>query len=620
MRNFLAGAMALGLLSCSTAPSLSGRGEPDPHSFSNPDQISVTHVDLDLSVDFSRRVIRGAATLTLKHHREAPELILDTSKLNIKDIALDEGVPAEFRLAPTQKGLGEGLHIQVRPTTKTVTIVYETSPDAEALQWLTPAQTANGTHPFLYSQSQPVFARTWIPCQDSPGVRFTYSAKVSVPPALMVVMSASNPKKKSKHGLYEFKMPQPIPAYLLAIAVGDLQYRPFDRRSGVYTEARLMKRAHAEFVEVPKMMAAAERLFGPYPWEQYDLLILPPSFPFGGMENPRLSFITPSLLAGDRSLVSVVSHELAHSWTGNLVTNENLNHFWLNEGFTMFAERRIVEALYGDGARDLQAKNGETDLIETVESLMKENPEFTKLRMNLSSETNPDDAYSTVPYEKGYLFLRSIESQVGREAFDRFLRKYIETFQWKTIRTEQFLVFLEAELIRGDTGLRDRLRLQKWLYEPGLPEERPVIESAELHAADFAASAFAATGEFDRAALRRFSAYQWLRLISMIPRQISVDRLNQLDESEKLSGSSNAEIAFAWLKLGLEARNPATLKPVERFLGSTGRGKFVNPLFKILIQQPETRGFAEELYRRLKPTYHSIVQNRIEKLLREGVR
>ncbi len=606
--------------SCATLSSSSGVRERDPHSFSNPDEIAVTHLALDLSVDFERRVIRGAATWSLRHLQDASVLVLDSNKLNIKDVTLDEGTPTEFEIGASQKHLGEPLRIQVRPNTRTVTISYETSPEAEALQWLSPPQTANRAHPFLYSQSQPIFARTWIPCQDSPGVRFTYEAKVSVPPDLMAVMSATNPKKKNKRGFFEFRMPQPIPAYLLALAVGDLQYRSFDRRSGVYAESRLLGQAYSEFREVPKMIAAAEKLFGPYPWDQYDVLVLPPSFPFGGMENPRLSFLTPSLLAGDRSLVSVVSHELAHSWTGNLVTNQNLNHFWLNEGFTVFAERRIIEALYGTGARDLQAKNGETDLVETVQGFLKENPEFSKLRLNLSPETNPDDAYSSVPYEKGYLFLRSIENEVGRETFDRFLRKYIDQFQWKTIHTEQFLVFLEEELIRGDAGLRERLHLQKWLYEPGLPEERPVIESEALHAADFAASRFAATGEFDRVALRKFSAYQWLRFISEIPRSTSFAHLELLDESEKLSQSSNAEIAFAWLKLGLEARNPAALKPVERFLATTGRGKFVNPLFKLLIQNPDTRGWGVDLYRKLKPTYHSIVQNRIEKLLRESVR
>lgn len=619
MTKSLLSLLVVGLLSCTTAQnSPTNFEEADPHSFSNPSEVTMTHLNAELGVDFDRKVISGTAILTLRHNKPSQTLVLDSNNLKIRSVVLDDGKPTKFEIGEGTKGLGQPLRIAITEDTKTVKIVYETSPEAEALQWLTREQTANRQHPFLYSQSQPVFARTWIPCQDSPGIRFTYEAKVTVPLQLLAVMSAENPKMRNRTGVYEFKMPQPIPAYLLALAVGDLEYRPFDRRTGVYTESSLMARAHAEFQQLPKMMAAAENLFGPYQWGQYDILVLPPSFPFGGMENPRLSFLTPSLLAGDRSLVSVVAHELAHSWTGNLVTNANLNHFWLNEGFTTFAERRIVEALYGVDARELQAKNGESEALETIEGFNKDNtPEYSKLRMKLSSDVNPDDAFSSVPYEKGYLFLRSIEAQVGREAFDGFLRQYIETFKWRAINTEQFLEFLEKNLVKGDAQLRSRLNIQAWVYEPGMPAARPVIESKALQAADSLASGFMSDGTVDMSALATFSVFQKLRFISMIPRDVDHKRLDRLDATARLSQSRNAEIMFAWLKLGLEANYPVALRHVEGFLESIGRGKFVNPLFKLLIERAETRAMAEAMYRRLKPGYHSIVQNRIEKLLKE---
>lgn len=596
--------------------------EEDPSSFSNPHEISVDHLDLNLAVDFDRRVLKGKATWNLIQHQRGTSLVLDTSDLKIEKVEVDgkETKAFSFGIPGSKKsGFGQPLKIEVatdaKKTATKIAITYETAPHAEALQWLDPLQTANGLQPYLYSQSQPNLARTWVPCQDTPSVRFDYTARVTVPPQLLAVMSAENPKRKNTSGVYTFRMPQKIPSYLLALAVGDLEYRAYDKRAGVYTESKTMDRAHSEFVSLPKMIQTAEKLYGPYRWGQYDILVLPPSFPFGGMENPRLSFVTPSLLAGDHSLVSVVAHELAHSWTGNLVTNANVNHFWLNEAFTSFAERRILDALVGVEGRELQAKEGETGLIETIRDLSKKHPEYTKLRMNLPSDVNPDDAFSSVPYEKGYLFLRWIESHVGKAAMDRWIRAYVKKFEWQSITTEQFLEFLDQGLIRGNSELKAKLNIHEWVYEPGLPEARPVIQSKALMHVESVARKWVEKGMLDSKAVRSFSPYEWLHFFSKVSGVMNPERFRELESCAALSRSKNAEIAFGWIKLGLEAKYEPTLKWVEPFLGSIGRGKFVNPIFQRLIERVETRPLGRSLYEKFKPRYHAIVTTRVEKLL-----
>ncbi|HYR28737.1 MAG TPA: M1 family aminopeptidase/hydrolase, partial [Thermoanaerobaculia bacterium] len=405
----------------------------DIHSFARPDEAVVRHLALDLLVDFDRQQLAGVATLNIDRTAAARELVLDTNGLTIDKINYANGKTASFRIGEPQPHLGRPLFIDLEPDTTSLSIQYASAPDAAAVQWLTPAQTAGGKHPFLFTQSQAILARTWVPCQDSPGVRMTYEATIRVPKGLMAIMSAENSPDLAADGVYRFRMPQPIPSYLLALAVGDLAFRSLGRNSGVWAEKPMIEASAYELADTQQMIDAAEEIYGPYRWGQYDVLVLPPSFPFGGMENPRLTFATPTILAGDRSLVNLVAHELAHSWSGNLVTNATWHDFWLNEGFTTYLERRIVEALYGKHMADMQAAIGVSDLAESRKTL--EVPGDRTLLPDLTGR-DPDDAFSNVPYEQGRLFLVFLESKFGRDAFDQFLRKWFDEHAFKSATTD----------------------------------------------------------------------------------------------------------------------------------------------------------------------------------------
>ncbi|MEM7350532.1 MAG: M1 family aminopeptidase/hydrolase, partial [Acidobacteriota bacterium] len=395
------------------APAATAPPMHDVHSYARPEQIIIEHLDLDLSVDFDAQTLAGRASLTVQQRTEAQHLHLDTRDLDIRAVYLDDATePTHFELAEADPFLGQELTIDIEPTTQVVHIDYASRPEAAAVQWLDPAQTSGGEHPFLFTQSQAILARTWVPCQDSPAVRFTYEATIRVPPPLIAVMSAENPTEPSADGVYHFRMPQAIPSYLLALAVGDLAFRPLGERAGVFAEPGVVEKAAYEFAETEEMMTSVERLYGPYLWGRFDILVLPPSFPFGGMENPRLTFATPTILAGDRSLVALIAHELAHSWSGNLVTNATWNDFWLNEGFTVYLERRIMEELHGEAYATMLTALGQQDLEQQVARLADVQRD-THLFLDLAGR-DPDDGMTDIAYEKGYFFLRMLEEAVGR--------------------------------------------------------------------------------------------------------------------------------------------------------------------------------------------------------------
>ncbi|MGD2115533.1 MAG: M1 family aminopeptidase/hydrolase, partial [Acidobacteriota bacterium] len=481
-------ALPILLLACGPAPDATrtadtapGPYPDDPHSYSRPDRVAVTHLTLDLRVDFDARRLTGRASLDLDNRladSQGPdELILDTRDLEIDRVTLGDGTETGFTLGapdPDLSAMGRPLTIAVTPDTRTVHVDYTTSPGAAALQWLDPAQTA-GDHPFLFTQSQAILARTWIPLQDTPAVRFTYDATVRVPPGLLAVMSADNPGEPAADGVYTFSMPQPVPSYLMALAVGDLELRDLGERSGVYAEPAVIDAAAHEFADTGEMIDAAEALYGPYRWGRYDLLVLPPSFPFGGMENPRLTFLTPTVIAGDRSLVALVAHELAHSWSGNLVTNANWNDFWLNEGFTVYLERRIMERLYGRDYAEMLAALGRQDLAEKIAELGPGSAD-THLHLDLAGR-DPDDGMTDVAYEKGALFLRMLEERVGRERWDAFLTGYFDRFAFRSMDSAGFVAYLEDELLEPEGIPREELRIDEWIHGPGVPANAPEIES-----------------------------------------------------------------------------------------------------------------------------------------------
>src|SRR5881394_2016101 len=445
----------------------------DYHSYSNPAAVRVRHVDLDWNVLFEQKILKGSATLTVERISQNEPLILDTRDLKIDRVETSaDGTRYEagtFKLGDSDKFLGAPLTILLPAKATRVRIHYSTSPGASGLQWLEPAQTAGKKNPFLFTQSEAIHARSWIPLQDSPGVRITYAAHVRTPRNLLAVMSAENLSGTARDGDYSFRMQQPIPSYLIALGVGDLQFRKLGPRTGVYAEPHKINLAARELSDTEKMVVATERLYGPYRWGRYDILVLPPSFPYGGMENPRLTFATPTVLAGDKSLVSLVAHELAHSWSGNLVTNATWSDFWLNEGFTVYLERRILEAVYGRPRAQMEAALGLQSLHEEIASL--EDPDEI-LHIDLKGR-DPDDGSTDIPYEKGALFLRHLEETFGRALFDQFLKSYFNHFSFQSITTDQFVDYLNQNLLNENPVLAAKVPVDEWINQPGIPASAP---------------------------------------------------------------------------------------------------------------------------------------------------
>lgn len=585
--------------------------KPDPHSYANSGQCVVTHLDWRATVDFAAKRISATATWRIDR-RGGDEIVLDVKSLEINSIFLDDNHPASFSVEGADPVLGQALRIRLEPNTSKITIHYHTTPNAEALQWLTPEQTAGRQHPFLFTQSQAILARTWIPCQDSPGVRFTYTAEVTVPPGLLALMSASNPVEKNDSGIYTFEMKQPVPSYLMALTVGDIAFHAISERSGVYAEPATLEAAAWEFADLEKMIAAAEELYGPYLWDRYDVIVLPPSFPFGGMENPRLTFVTPTLLAGDRSLTSVIAHELAHSWSGNLVTNKTWNDFWLNEGFTVYFETRIMEKLYGREHAEMLAvlnlHDLETDMREIAGG---PHPDDTKLKLSLEGR-NPDEAATDVAYNKGYFFLRTLEEKFGRDKFDAFLRDYFSTYAFSVMDTETFIdVFKTYYREHFDIHLDDDL-FNSWIYSRGLP-------------AGFtppASDRFASVEEAARSALQGdditttdWLTQEWLHFLNVLPDTLTQRQLSHLDRLGRFTESGNAEIFSAWSVIAVRNNYPPIREPLRRFLINTGRRKFLTPLYTELAKTADGRAFAEEVYRSARPNYHFVSTNTIDKVL-----
>lgn len=585
----------------------------DAHSFARPEAAIVRHLDLHLNVDFTKNQLSGIATLLIDNLAKGEQLHLDTRDLRIDSILLDDDTKTSFDLMPAVPFLGSELIVKIKPTTKKVKIAYATSPQAAALQWLSPEQTAGGKQPFLFTQSQAILARTWIPIQDSPGIRFTYRATITCPPGLMALMSAENDTLLHNDGVYTFNMPQAIPSYLMALAVGDLKFHAYDSRSGVFAEPVTLDKATFEFVDLPKMITAAEDLYGPYAWGRYDVLVLPPSFPFGGMENPRLTFATPTIIAGDRSLVALIAHELAHSWSGNLVTNATWNDFWLNEGFTVYFESRIMEKLYGKDYDDMATVLAEGELRKTVAALGNDNPD-TRLYLNLEGR-DPDDGMSDIAYEKGRFFLLNIERAVGRERWDAFLKQYFAEHAFQSITTEQFLKYLEENLIQGDGKLRNtKIRENKWVYDTGLPDSFPVVSSSELEKANALAKDFLEGKNI--ANPQGWTTHHWVYFLRQLPSKLTLQQLEDLDKRFQFTNSGNSEILCQWLEISIRNNYTKADSSLEHFLTSVGRRKFLRPLYGALVETPAGKEKARAIYKKARPGYHSVATGTIDELLR----
>lgn len=588
----------------------------DPHSYSRPEEARIKHLSLDLKVDFNRKILEGKARIHFDRYNGSGRIILDTRDLNINRITLgDTDEEATYSLGKADPFLGQSLSIAVPEKTDFITISYTTSPGAQALQWLAPEQTAGKKSPFLFTQSQAILARTWVPVQDSPGIRFTYEANVSVPPGLMAVMSAKNPQLKNPEGKYSFRMDQPIPAYLLALAAGDFDFRAFDSRTGVYAEPQTLEKAAYEFAELPKMLEVAEKLYGPYEWEQYDVIVLPPSFPFGGMENPRITFATPTILAGDRSLTALIAHELAHSWSGNLVTNATWNDFWLNEGFTVYFENRIMEALYGKDFAEMQTLLGVEDLKETIAELGENSPD-THLKLKLDGR-DPDDGMNDVAYEKGRLLLLLMERTFGREKFDAYLRKHFSEHAFKTITTEQFIEEYYRELVGEDSAIARSIDIDRWIYGPGIPDNAPKVRSIRFEKVEKQVENWKNGAPASSLETNNYTTNEWLRFLGLLPRKMSHQQMDELDEAFRFSKSGNSEILFAWLELSILNEYKKNYPELKEFLTEIGRRKFVRPLFMALVKTEEGKKFAREIYSLSRPNYHYVTQATVDAILRD---
>ena len=575
----------------------------DYHSLSNPGEMKVTHLDLDLTADFDAKRLKGSVTLTFdKLAADASELVLDTRDLDIQSVSAN-GESLAFTLDEADPELGAALRIQVPEGINQVTVSYQTSPQASGVQWLTPAQTAGKQHPFLFTQAQAVHARSFIPLQDSPQVRVTYTAKIKTPEELLAVMSASNDPDTPRDGEYDFTMPQPIPSYLIALAIGDLQFKAMGERTGVYAEPALLDAAAEEFEDTESMLEVTEETYGAYSWDRYDLLILPPSFPFGGMENPRLSFITPTVIAGDKSLVSLIAHELAHSWSGNTVTNATWRDLWLNEGFTTYLTYRIMEMVYGHDRYRKEAVLGYQDLTDDVAALP-ENDEI--LAIDLRGR-NPDDVFSNIPYEKGALFLRELEQKVGRAEFDKFLVNYFQHFAFKSITTDEFVAYLDKTLLADHADKLDKARIQEWIFTPGIPAGAPVPTSDAFELIDLARSHFLA-GEVPASSIntQSWTVHEWLYFLNNMPEALTDAQLAALDEAFNLTQSSNNEIAHSWLMIAVKNNYEPAYERLYSYLVSIGRNKLVKPLYQALSQTEEGKAFAKKAFEEAKPGYHPL--------------
>lgn len=609
--------------SCSSKEEVVDDYDParDYFTFANTEQFVTEHLALDLNVDFESRELRGFAMLSIRRiDNDARELVLDTRDLTISSVALlmaDGSAPAEFRLGEPHKTLGTPLYIAVPEGAGErfdLMIEYNTSPQSTALQWLPPELTAGGKHPLMFSQSQAVHARSWIPLQDTPAIRITYEATVRTPESLLAVMSANNDPLTPRTGEYHFEMPQPIPSYLLAIAVGNLYFAPLGEDTGIYTEPELLDASVYEFADTQAMLEQAEAMYGPYEWGRYDLLVLPPSFPYGGMENPRLSFITPSLLAGDRSLVSVIAHELAHSWSGNLVTNATWRDGWLNEGMTSYFESRLMEVIYDVKRVDEERVLMYRELLLDLEKV----PERMQALAPRLDDTTSEDFQGGIHYSKGQLFLEFLEKSFGRERFDAFLTSYFQEFAFGTITTEQFLDYLDANLLSEEDSPVTREQAEEWTYQPGLPDTVAIPSSENLdNAASLAAAWSGDEIDLVDVPVQGWSPQATIHFINSLPTELSTEKLGELDSAWGLSETSNAEIGRAWFIQVATRRYTDAYEQMELHLNRFGRGRLIAPVYRALAANGEDRELAREMFERARNAYHPITAGWIESVLYE---
>ena len=696
------------------------------HSYANDGEFLITHMDMRLAVNFADKTIEGWVEYSLVHaylrdNRKPGSvppyhfnpitgnhiLLLDHRDMDVLGVYAGGSFDKKSgKLKKGAKGLlfevgsgaadtllyGKPLEIEVPRSQSKIVIHYKTRPSAGALQWLSPAQTYDQTHPFLFSQSQAILARTWIPLQDKPSVRFTYTSEVRVvcgaagaatvgangsrtsttdcigvedpdinPTDFNVVMSAvklGNPEGDivSNNKVHRFEQKKPIPSYLMAIAVGSFGYKSLGNNTGVYAEHKLLQKAAWEFADLQRMVDAASEMFGEYAWGDYNVLVLPPSFPFGGMENPVVTFATPTIIAGDRSLVSLLAHELAHSWSGNLVTNRTWDDFWLNEGFTVYVESRIMEQLYGKNYADMLRVLGKGELDKTLGWMLKDAPEDSHLRLHLG-DRDPDEGLTDIAYEKGRFFLMMLEQLYGRAAFDEFLNGHFRKYAFGTVTTDLFLADLKA-FHEQQVALNSKLLVWRdfeplvlaWVDGEGLPNPQvvggfPKVESQEFQRVEQQVSKYFASGEplhpgssipCDALVIDTsgFTTHHWLHLLRKLhtradgsPGRLSREEMAGLDARFHFTQTQNAEIACDWFVLSIQSDYRPAYQAMHDFLLKVGRRKFLMPIYEALLAQfvvkdgkyepafAQGKEMATEIFLQAEPGYHSVAARSLRELL-----
>ncbi|MEO1045666.1 MAG: M1 family metallopeptidase [Pseudomonadota bacterium] len=603
------------------APILTSEQARDELTFARPLEARVTHVDLDLTLDFDARRVEGSATLDIVAAPEASEIILDSKGLLVESVTDPQGNALDYTIGEDMGTIGAPFTIRFNRDSgaapQKITITYASGPDAVALQWLSPEQTAGGEKPFMFSQGQAILNRSWIPTQDSPGIRQSWEATITAPEDLNVVMSGilqgeAEPAGEGIHR-FAFTMDKTVPPYLIAIAAGDIAFAELGPRSGVWAEPSMLETAKAELVDTEAMIDAAEAIYGPYRWGRYDMIVLPPSFPYGGMENPVMTFLTPTFIAGDRSNTGLVAHELAHSWSGNLVTYASWSDGWLNEGVTSYFESRISESVFGKKRAEQEYALSYGSLVAMVEERGADNPATA---MRTPDNITPFETAGEAIYDKGTVFLRTVEQIVGREKFDAWMRGWFDRHAFQPATSEMWLAEIREGLIKGDAELEAKLMLDEWVYGTGIPGNAVKPDPAAFAAVDSAARIYVESRTLPVETWTGWSGAEQMRFMRKLPAKLSAAELTMLDDALRVSRTGNNEVLFLWLEAALRNQYQPAVPQAEAFLTRIGRNKFVAPLYKALSQQGEWgMAIAKPLYARTRAGYHSYTRSQVDPLV-----